>query len=114
MRIPGIALHAGGSAPPDGPFLAPIPALPLVFVRMIRVGDIGDLLPRGVDHQFRFLRHFVGRGDAGKVLDLSSARALVEALGVAGFTDFDIGIDEDFVEGVAGCLTGPFPVCAIR
>ena len=65
------------------------------------LGGFGDGEVGGVEVDFRGVRWLVGGGDAGEALDLAGPRTFVEALGVAGFADFEGGVDEDLDE-VAG------------
>src|SRR5216110_1579658 len=45
---------------------------------------------------FRFFRRFVGRIEAGEILDLAAQRLLVEALRVAPGAFLERGVDEHF------------------
>lgn len=47
---------------------------------------------------------FVGVVDACEAFDLAGSGFFVEAFGVAGFTEFDGGVDEAFEEGEACVL----------
>ena len=62
------------------------------------VGQRLGVLRAGVEHQFGLGRGFVRIVDAGEALELAGAGLLVEALRVAGFADFDRGVDEDLDE----------------
>jgi len=54
----------------------------------------------GVDHDFGLLWRFIGGGDAGEITNLAGPRPGVKLFGVAGFADFQRGIDEHFDEPV--------------
>ena len=64
----------------------------------------------GIDRQLRAGRRFVGRGDAGELLDLAGAGPLVQALGVAPLAGLEIGLDVDLVKSAPGRAPGPVAV----
>ena len=50
----------------------------------------------GFDDQFRLLRFFIGRRDAGKFGNFTAHGTGVKPLGVAPLTDFNVTFDKDF------------------
>ncbi len=65
------------------------------------VGGFFGRLRGGIDAQFRGGGGFVGRVDAGEVLELAAAGLAVQALGVARLDHRERGVDEDLDELVA-------------